>query len=71
MPHQRNKHQNTLWGEVMRDEIEERDDEQIPWGQKLFDRPFVWLIAGMVTMALFYTLWGIYEIYSLPQAALP
>jgi len=47
------------------------NDENIPAIQKLFDRPFLWLILGFVTMAVFYTLWGIYEIYSLPAATLP
>lgn len=45
--------------------------EEVPWGQKLLDRPFLLLIAGMVVMVLFYTLWGVYEIYSLPTATLP
>ena len=48
-----------------------KGEEEIPWGQKLFDRPFLLLALGMVTMIVFYTLWGIIEINSLTQAPLP
>jgi len=53
----------------MQDKLEK--DEQIPRLQRLFDRPFVLLAAGMGVMVIFYTLWGIYEIFSLPKAPLP
>ena len=46
-------------------------DEQVPWIQKFFDRPFLWLALGFVTMLAFYTLWGVWEIVSLPTAPLP
>ncbi len=50
-------------------ENDEKTD--IPLGQRLFDRPFLLLAAGIVVMAVFYTLWGLYEILSLPEATLP
>lgn len=43
----------------------------VPTGQKLLDRPFLLLGAGMVVMVVFYTLWGLVEIMRLPQATLP
>lgn len=46
-------------------------DEQVPLGQRLFDRPFLLLAAGMVVMVVCYTLWGLWEILSLTQAPLP
>ena len=46
-------------------------DQRVPLGQRLLDRPFLLLIAGLVVMFGFYTLWGLYEILSLPKAALP
>ena len=46
-------------------------DGKIPFGQKLFDRPFLWLGLGMVTMVVFYTLWGIVEIVGMGKAPLP
>jgi hypothetical protein len=47
------------------------DLEAVPLGQRLLDRPFLLLLAGLVVMAAFYTLWGLYEILSLPKATLP
>jgi len=48
-----------------------RPAEQPPAMQRLFDRPFLLLIAGLVVMAIFYVGWGLVEIYSLPPATLP
>jgi len=45
--------------------------ERIPLGQRLYDRPFLLLIAGIVVMVVFYTGWGLWEILRLPQAPLP
>ena len=45
--------------------------EKPPLGQRFFDSPFILLALGMVIMAVFFTLWGLYEITSLPQATLP
>ena len=46
-------------------------EEKIPYGQKLFDRPFLWLGLGMLTMLAFYTFWGIAEIMLMDKAPLP
>lgn len=45
--------------------------EEIPLGQRIADSPFLLLAAGLITMFVFYTIWGLYEIMSLPQAQLP
>ena len=50
---------------------EDDKDTEIPLGQRLFDRPFLLLIAGLVVMFGFYTLWGLYEVLTLPEATLP
>lgn len=47
------------------------DAEPVPLGQRLFDRPFLLLIAGLVVMFVFYTGWGLLEIFSLPEGKLP
>jgi len=47
------------------------DLKPAPLGQRLLDRPFLLLAAGLVVMVAFYTLWGLYEILSLPKATLP
>ena len=44
---------------------------EIPLGQRLFDNVFLWLIAGILVMAVVYTGWGLYEILTLPPATLP
>ncbi|HET7341604.1 MAG TPA: hypothetical protein VFL90_09090 [Methylomirabilota bacterium] len=43
----------------------------VPLGQRLLDRPFLLLAAGLVVMFGFYTIWGLIEILSLPAATLP
>jgi len=49
----------------------EPTQEKIPLGQRLYDRPFLLLIAGIVVMAVFFTGWGLYEILTLPMSKLP
>lgn len=46
-------------------------DEEIPLGQRFFERPFLLLVLGILIMAVFYTGWGLYEITSLTPAPLP
>jgi len=46
-------------------------DRETPLGQRLLDRPFLLLAAGLVVMFGFYTIWGLVEIWSLPPAPLP
>lgn len=45
--------------------------DEIPLGQRLYDRPFLLLFAGIVVMVLFYTGWGLWEVLTLPPAPLP
>ena len=45
--------------------------EELPLAQRLFDRPILLLVAGILVMLLFYTGWGLWEILSLPKATLP
>lgn len=47
------------------------EDDDIPLGQRLFDRPFLLLFACIVIMFVFFTGWGMYEIMSLETAPLP
>ena len=48
-----------------------RDDSDIPLIQRLLDRPFLLLAAGILIMVVFYTAWGLYEILTLKPAPLP
>jgi hypothetical protein len=45
--------------------------ERVPLGQRLYDQPFLLLMAGIVVMVLFYTGWGLWEVLTLPPAPLP
>jgi len=55
----------------MSQESDREPDGQTPLGQRLFDRPFLLLIAGILIMFGFYTIWGLIEVFSLPPARLP
>jgi hypothetical protein len=48
-----------------------REDERIPLGQRLYDSPFLLLVAGIIIMVVLYTGWGLWEILTLPVATLP
>ncbi|MDH3732403.1 MAG: hypothetical protein OEU54_02675 [Gemmatimonadota bacterium] len=50
---------------------DEHDPTEVPLGQRLFDRPFLLLAFGMAVMLVFFTLWGLWEIQTLPTATLP
>ena len=47
------------------------EPEEIPWGQRLYDRPFVLLILGLAIMLICFTGWGLWEISKLTPAPLP
>ena len=44
---------------------------EIPFFQRLYDRPFVLLAIGFVVMLVLFTGWGLWEVMSLPMAPLP
>ena len=46
-------------------------DPEVPLGQRLLERPFLLLAAGLAVMFGFYTIWGLVEIATLPTATLP
>ncbi len=47
------------------------DEPRLPLGQRLFDNWWLLLILGIAIMAVIYTGWGIWEIFTLPEATLP
>ena len=58
----------------MTEQVESREETpegRVPLGQRLFDSPFLLLIAGIVVMVVFYTAWGLWEVLTLPTATLP
>ena len=50
---------------------DERADEAIPAGQKLFDNIHLLLLLGILVMVVLYTGWGMWEVLTLPKATLP
>ena len=50
---------------------EHQESTEIPYFQRVFDRPYVLLILGLAVMFVFYTIWGMVEVMSLPEATLP
>lgn len=50
---------------------DELEETKIPYLQELYDRPILLLVAGLVVMFGFYTIWGVIEVLSLPKAPLP
>jgi len=46
-------------------------EQEIPFGQRVFDSPWLLLFAGLIVMFGFYTIWGMIEILTLPKATLP
>ena len=53
----------------MSDDKEENDSqEEIPVMQRILDNPFLLLFLGVVIPTVFYILWGIMEIVTIPIA---
>ena len=44
---------------------------QIPFFQRLYDRPVVLFALGVVIMLVLFTGWGLWEVMTLPTATLP
>jgi hypothetical protein len=44
------------------------EEERIPFMQQLLDNPFLLLFLGVVLPTVFYLIWGIMEIISIPIA---
>ena len=44
------------------------DDERVPAMQRILDNPFLLLFIGVVMPTVFYVIWGIMEIVTIPIA---
>lgn len=55
----------------MDDRAPSDDSPEIPFFQKLYDRPFVLLVIGFLVVLVLFTGWGLWEVMSLPTATLP
>ena len=47
---------------------ENTDDVRIPIMQRIIDNPFILLFIGVVFPAVFYIIWGIMELVTIPIA---
>ena len=48
--------------------IVKKENERVPVMQKVLDNPFLLLFIGVVVPTVFYTIWGIMEIITIPIA---
>ncbi len=55
----------------MPDQRDEGPGVRAPLGQRIFDNPFLLLLAGILVMGVFYTAWGLWQVLTLPPAPLP
>jgi len=44
------------------------DNAPVPWMQQLLDNPFLLLFLGVFVPMVVYTVWGVYDILTLPVA---
>ena len=51
------------------DQNENQEVVRIPIMQRMLDNPFLLLFIGVVVPAVFYIIWGIMEIISIPIAS--
>ena len=45
-----------------------REDEKVPVMQRVLDNPFLLLFLGVTRPTVFYILWGVMEIVTIPLA---
>ncbi len=57
--------------EAPRTDAEAPDAAEVPFFQRLYDRPFVLLALGLAVMLILFTAWGLWEVMTLPEAPLP
>lgn len=50
------------------DNSESQDFVRVPMFQKMLDNPFLLLFIGVVVPTVFYVIWGIMEIVTIPIA---
>jgi hypothetical protein len=55
--------------ESLRDPLEDRPEaEQVPVMQRVLDNPFLLLFLGITVPTVFYIIWGVMEIVTIPIA---
>ncbi len=52
----------------MADREKGNDEEKVPLAQVFFDNIFLLLVLGLAVPVIFYTIWGLFEIATIPVA---
>ncbi len=52
----------------MADREKDKDEERVPLAQVFFDNIFLLLVLGLAVPVIFYTIWGLFEIATIPVA---
>ena len=52
----------------MADRERDKNDEKVPLAQVFFDNIFLLLVLGLAVPVIFYTIWGLFEIATIPVA---
>lgn len=52
----------------MNQDMHDADDEPVPAMQQVLDNPFLLLFLGVAVPTVFYIVWGIMEIVTIPVA---
>ncbi|HSB42009.1 MAG TPA: hypothetical protein VLK28_09270 [Methylomirabilota bacterium] len=52
----------------MADKETAKDDDRVPLAQVFFDNIFLLLVLGLTVPVVFYTIWGLFEIATIPVA---
>ena len=47
---------------------QEQDEGRVPLAQVFFDNIFLLLVLGLAVPVVFYTIWGLFEIATIPVA---
>jgi hypothetical protein len=51
-----------------REREKEKNEENVPLAQVFFDNIFLLLVLGLAVPVVFYTIWGLFEIATIPVA---
>jgi hypothetical protein len=51
-----------------REKEKEKNEENVPLAQVFFDNIFLLLVLGLAVPVVFYTIWGLFEIATIPVA---
>lgn len=51
-----------------REREKEKNEEKVPLAQVFFDNIFLLLVLGLAVPVVFYTIWGLFEIATIPVA---